>query len=301
MILKQFSDNYDAEFVNLMLDIQNLMENFCKSDKLKINSWAKILCIPTMNVEFKKNRNLYAIKLLDNVVNGKLEEPFTKFVKDKELKKLNPILVKTQLTSTFLNLIKKYENNENYLNNQIYEEDNYNTYINKEAKNSTKSNYNNCYKKIQKDNNLRNKTLYLDYDNQFLLVPMANKRSKSSTKFHTGKNKNGNNKICFDNNNNYDVNCNFSYEDDLRPSDILLLKNFGNLPYKNKSNVKNFKNTIKYNKYEKLKLKSLVDNLNEQRIKNNSIILNQAKEIDKMKQKICLLQKRIKRIYDLQK
>ena len=50
MILKKFKDNYDAEFVNLMLEIQNLIENFSKSDKLKINSWAKILCVPTKNI-----------------------------------------------------------------------------------------------------------------------------------------------------------------------------------------------------------------------------------------------------------
>ena len=53
MILKKFNDDYDAEFVNLMLDIQERIDNFCKSDKLKINSWAKVLCIPTINVEFK--------------------------------------------------------------------------------------------------------------------------------------------------------------------------------------------------------------------------------------------------------
>ena len=109
MILKKFKDNYDSEFVNLMLEVERLLENFSKSDKLKINSWAKKLCIPTMNIEFKKNRNLYAIKLLDNVFNGKLEEPFTKFSKDREIKLLDPIIVKTQLTSAFLNYIKEFE------------------------------------------------------------------------------------------------------------------------------------------------------------------------------------------------
>ena len=117
MILKKFQDNYDAEFVKLMLEIQKLIENFSKSDKLKINSWAKKLCVPTMNNEFKKNRNLYAIKLLDNVINGKLEDPFTKFAKEKEIKLLDAILVKTQLTNTFLNYIKNLEEEENIYNN----------------------------------------------------------------------------------------------------------------------------------------------------------------------------------------
>ena len=105
MILKAFKDNYDAEFVKLMMEVQNLLDDFCKSDKLKINSWTKKLCIQTINIEFKKNRNLYAIKLLYNFCNGKLEEPFTKFAKDKEIKLLDPILVKTQLTNKFLNYI----------------------------------------------------------------------------------------------------------------------------------------------------------------------------------------------------
>ena len=34
MILKTFKDNYDAEFVKLMVEVQNLIDDFCKSDKL---------------------------------------------------------------------------------------------------------------------------------------------------------------------------------------------------------------------------------------------------------------------------
>ena len=136
MILKTFKDNYDAEFVKLMIEVQNLIDDFCKSDKLKINSWAKKLCIPTINIEFKKNRNLYAIKLLDNVCNGKLEEPFTKFAKDKEIKLLDPILVKTQLTKNFLNYIKQLEENEN-----IYNNPNINNYDYMNKKEKFNSNY----------------------------------------------------------------------------------------------------------------------------------------------------------------
>ena len=131
MILKTFKDNYDSEFIKLLLEIQKLSENFSKSDKLKINSWAKKLCIPTMNIEFKKNRNLYAIKLLDNIFNNRFEEPFTKFAKDKELKLLDPILVKTQLSNSFLNYIKDFEEDINIYNNP-------NTYDNKKFKKKEK-------------------------------------------------------------------------------------------------------------------------------------------------------------------
>ena len=296
MILKKFNDNYDAEFVNLMLDIQNLIQDFCKSDKLKINSWAKILCVPTINIEFKKNRNLYAIKLLDNVLNGKLEDPFNKFAKDKELKKLNPILVKTQLTPKFLKEIKKFESNDNYLHLENPDSFEFNNPYNKEIPNSNritkKNTQNNFYKNNLQRKNFQNKKLLVDYDNQFLLIPGGHKRSKSSYKVSKIKLDDGN--YIF--NNNYDMNGN-----NLRPSDILLIKNFGNFPYRNNSHLLDFRNNYKYNRYEKYKLKSIADRLNYQRLENNEIILNQKNEIDKLKRKISQMQLKIKKIYDSQK
>ena len=279
MIVKKFKDNYDAEFVNLMLDIQRLIGNYSKSDKLKINSWAKILCVPTINIEFKKNRNLYAIKLLDNVLNGKLEEPFDKFVKEKELKKISPILVKAELTQLFINYIKKYESGENYLyyENPDYMSFNENNRTNKISKSNTQKNF---YKKNMKRNNSQNKKIYFDYDNQFLLVPTNHKRSKSSYKMTKYRDNNG--KFKQKNNNNIIIN-NIMNGSDLRPSDILLIRNFGNFPYKNYSDLMNLKNNYGNNKYERYRLKSIINNLNEQRLENNDIILSQKKEIDKLK------------------
>ena len=306
MILKKFNDNYDAEFVNLMLDVQNLIQDFCKSDKLKINSWAKILCVPTVNIEFKKNRNLYAIKLLDNVLNGKLEEPFNKFAKEKELKMLDPIIVKTQLTSKFLDEIKKYEyiDYENYLNNpnpyfnDLNSYDSNENYRNKlQNKNMRQKSDKKIYKNNSKNKNI-NKKLYVDYDNQFLLLPANHKRSKSSYKIprvNPNYNPKYNNYYLNSNNNDYDLN-----RRELTPSDILLIKNFGNLPYRNNSNLMELRNP-RYNRYEKFKLKNIVDALNEQRLENIGIILNQKKEIDDLKKRISLMQLKIKKIYNSQK
>ena len=311
MIVKKFNDNYDAEFVNLMLDVQSMIENFCKSDKLKINSWAKILCVPTINIEFKKNRNLYAIKLLDNVLNGKLEDPFNKFARDKELKMLDPILVKTQLTSKFLNEIKKYEYNdyEYYLTNpnpafndlNQYDRDENFGKFGKKAKNVIKrqKSQNNFYKNNSKNKNLNlNKKVYVDYDNQFLLLPANHKRSKSSykiPKINPNFIPNYNNYYLNSGGNDYDLN-----RRELTPSDILLIKNFGNLPYKNNSNLMELRNHG-YNRYEKFKLKNIADALNEQRLENIGIILNQKKEIDELKKRISLMQLKIKKIYNSQK
>jgi hypothetical protein len=295
MILKKFNDDYDAEFVNLMLDIQERIDNFCKSDKLKINSWAKVLCIPTINVEFKKNRNLYAIKLLDNVLNGKLEDPFNKFAKDKELKTISPILVKTQLSDKFLNEIQKYQSSDNILRyeNQNYAEFNPRNHLNEKLDKAKKSNtVKNFNQRDNRRKNTLNKKLYVDYDNQFLLVPSCQKRNNSfykTPKFRTNDSPYVNNYF------NYDLN-----EQGLRPSDILLIKNFGNLPYKNKSNFLNLK-SYKFGNYEKYKLKSIIDILNDQRQENNEIILSQKSEIDKLKRKISSMQLKVKRIYDAQK
>ena len=106
-------------------------------------------------------------------------------------------------------------------------------------------------------------------------------------------------------NNNYFINGNENEnnlnDQELRPSDILLIKNFDNLPYKNKSNLLNLKYNSNYNKFEKFKLKSLIDRLNDQRLQNIEIIMNQKNEIDKLKKQISQIQLKIKKIYDSQK
>ena len=281
MILKKFKDNYDAEFVHLMIEIENLLENFSKSDKLKINSWAKVLCVPTMNVEFKKNRNLYAIKLLDNVFNGKLEEPFTKFVKDKELKLFDPILVKTQLSRTFLNYIKKLEEDENIYNNP--NTINYN-YLDKKSKLGIK---NNKKKKLINENDKKGEkytskrdNFGIDYYNQLLLAPFRHKRSITSYKI-SKKNINERN---FEKNN-------------LNPSDLLLMSNYNNFPYRKKSEIMELRGNI-YNKYEKYKLKNIAEMLELQRQENDEIILFNKNEIEKLKKRISLMSFKLKNIYD---
>ena len=292
MILKTFKDNYDAEFVKLMVEVQNLIDDFCKSDKLKINSWAKKLCIPTINIEFKKNRNLYAIKLLDNVCNGKLEEPYTKFAKDKEIKLLDPILVKTQLTKKFLNYIKQLEENENIYNNPNI--NNYD-YMNKKEKLRNKSQKKKSLIQIIKGENKqkgqqKTKNNYaIDYYNQILLSPF---RQRSKTAYKT---KNNNNK--------YEIN---NKQNNFYPSDILLMNNYNNFPYPKKSDImelkqiKQLKGNNQYNKYEKLKLKNIVSMLKIQQRENNEIILNNQNEIGKLKKRVSLMSIKLKKIFDLQ-
>ena len=284
MILKKFQDNYDAEFVKLMLEVQKLIENFSKSDKLKINSWAKKLCVPTMNNEFKKNRNLYAIKLLDNVINGRLEDPFTKFAKEKEIKLLDAILVKTQLTNTFLNYIKNLEEEENIYNNP--NNTNY-QYMEKKNKPRSKTNKKNNLiksdikdKKIPKKYNSKN-NFRIDYYDQILLTPFRHKRNNTSYKI--SNNMNG-------------MNLN---KDNLSPSDILLMSNYNNFPYRKKSDIMELRG-YKYNRYEKYKLKNIAEMLEIQRQANNEIISQNKNEIGKLKKKLSLMSLKLKNIYEQQ-
>ena len=295
MILKAFKDNYDAEFVKLMMEVQNLLDDFCKSDKLKINSWAKKLCIPTINIEFKKNRNLYAIKLLDNVCNGKLEEPFTKFAKEKEIKLLDPILVKTQLTNKFLNYIKLLEEDENIYNNPNI--NNYN-YINSKDKLRNKSQKKKSLIQLIKQENKtkrrqqnKNNNFAIDYYNQIILSPF---RQRSKT-FYKAKNININKHDNNKNENNIKLS-NFN------PSDILLMNNYDNFPYRKKSEIMELKPKTYngYNKYEKYKLRNIVSMLKIQRRENNEIILNNQNEIGKLKKRLSLMSVKLKKIFELQ-
>ena len=284
MILKKFQDNYDAEFVKLMLEVQKLIENFSKSDKLKINSWAKKLCVPTMNNEFKKNRNLYAIKLLDNVINGKLEDPFTKFAKEKEIKLLDAILVKTQLTNTFLNYIKNLEEEENIYNNP--NNTNY-QYMEKKNKPRSKTNKKNNLiksdikdKKIPKKYNSKN-NFRIDYYDQILLAPFRHKRNNTSYKISNN------------------MNGMYLNKDNLSPSDILLMSNYNNFPYRKKSDIMELRG-YKYNRYEKYKLKNIAEMLEIQRQANNEIISQNKNEIGKLKKKLSLMSLKLKNIYEQQ-
>ena len=116
--IKIFDSKYDNEFVGLLNEIGIRLPNFNKQDKLKIKSWISLLTIPCNTTDTKKNRNLYAIKLINQMINGKLEEPFTKYANGlNDLKWLSPIDIKAELTKKFFEEID-FNKIENYGINQ---------------------------------------------------------------------------------------------------------------------------------------------------------------------------------------
>lgn len=97
-----FINRYDIEFIGLLNEISNRLVYFKKEDHLKIKSWINILSGPHQTEKEKQNRNLYAIKLLNQMVNGKLKIPFINYCKTNKLKQLLPIDIKGELTQKFL-------------------------------------------------------------------------------------------------------------------------------------------------------------------------------------------------------
>ena len=97
-----FESKYDNEFIGLLNEIAIRFDKFNKCDILKIKSWINLLMMPCKSDVDKKNRNLYAILLINQMVNGKLDEPFIKFANSyNDLKQLSPANIKSILTKKF--------------------------------------------------------------------------------------------------------------------------------------------------------------------------------------------------------
>lgn len=101
-----FENKYDNEFIGLLNEIGIRLSKFSRSDVMKIKSWIDVFMVPVDAQESKKNRNLHAIKLINQMISGRLEEPFTKFAKNiHDMKYLSPIEVRAELTKKFFSEI----------------------------------------------------------------------------------------------------------------------------------------------------------------------------------------------------
>jgi hypothetical protein len=299
----KFLDKYDKDFVNLMIEIQNRIEDFSKSNKLKINSWAKSLCLPTNNIAWKKNRNLYAIKLLDNILNGKLEKPFTKFADDGEnLPMLDPILVKSQLTNKVKEVISNVHPDtqiQNFLNSNfhIMEPDLYDNYNNDMNNNFLPPQPQIIHSKTP--NNLNNKILY---NKNKLMNEQLNNINYRNIRTSGGE--------YYDNNyDEYigDEDDDANYEGAMDELDVnqfnkgdkLLQKNYFNFNQKLSKEPGFYTKTNPYSyASEKSKLESTIVFLeNESKIKSQ-IINQQNNDINQLKKRLSELEKKFKIIFN---
>ena len=134
---ENITDEYDKEFITLMLTIEQKSDILNKYDKLRIKNWCKKLCQVTNNVEWKKNRNLHAICILDSILNEHFEEPYNKFPPEGSVPILNKALVKSKLSKKFFEEALKMQSEE-----QQEQNDN-NENINKQQFENNKNNIQN--------------------------------------------------------------------------------------------------------------------------------------------------------------
>ena len=184
--IKIFDSKYDNEFVGLLNEIGIRLPNFNKQDKLKIKSWISLLTIPCNTTDTKKNRNLYAIKLINQMINGKLEEPFTKYANGlNDLKWLSPIDIKAELTKKFFeeidfNKIENYGINQQkiFLENhpdiaeKIRNSQSNKNNINTEYNQYSQNNFNNNINDLENydENNTSNENRFYPEENNFYNV-----------------------------------------------------------------------------------------------------------------------------------
>ena len=65
----------------MMLEIDKRYQmdrKMSKQEKIRVEQWSRKLCQVTKNTQWKRNRNLYAMWLLDMLLNKNLVKPFTK-------------------------------------------------------------------------------------------------------------------------------------------------------------------------------------------------------------------------------
>jgi len=87
------------------------MKDMDKHTKIRIQTWCKKFCQITNNINWKKNRNLHALNLLDMILNEHFEEPYNKFPPEGPLPFLSVSVVKSKLSPKIFNFSKLVLNN----------------------------------------------------------------------------------------------------------------------------------------------------------------------------------------------
>ena len=233
----QITDEYDREFIALITDIEQRCRKLDKHDKLRIESWCKKLCQVTNNIEWKKNRNLHAISLLDMILNNRFEEPYNKFAPEGPIPVLSKTLVKSRLSTKFWKATQRIYDAVNNGNNVNYEEDMY-------------QQPQNMMMPPQQVNENKFEREFENYPvNQQIRNPAV---ANGQQKLKSNKNKyfQNNNMI---NNNDYQGNNNNATNEELQNMKNLILKLQNDLAQKD--------NIIQNQKEEKLRLTKRVDEL----------------------------------------
>ena len=134
-----------------------------KQKRLRINAWCKKFFQVVNNVEWRKNRNLHAICLLDMVLNNRYEEPYNKFPADGPLPLLSKPIVISKLSKKFW-LFSQYLRNEEILSNGPSLEGN---------ENNLNNNYNNFEEKKYEEQIPQNNIGYMKMKKDIKIRPKS--------------------------------------------------------------------------------------------------------------------------------
>lgn len=102
-------DDFDKEYLILLEEIESRLDTIKKHDLLRIVAWIKKLNQITSNKEWKKNRNLHALFMLDMILNNSFEEPYNKFPPEQHVPILSKSVVKSKLSGKFNNVLVPLE------------------------------------------------------------------------------------------------------------------------------------------------------------------------------------------------
>jgi len=183
----EIKDEFDLEFGLLIREIENFIFSytFDKSIRIRINNWCKKLSQVSNNLEWKKNRNLHAINILNMLINGRMEEPYNKNPDDRPLQILSKTIVKSKLTAKFWESVKHIYNSILVNNEKKEKKKNCKSPPNKKVNNNINRNTLNTkgMKKYWSNNNIHNsnniKVNNINKNNKF-----NSKRVKTPTMMH---------------------------------------------------------------------------------------------------------------------
>lgn len=248
-----------------------------KYNRLRIESWCKKFCQVSNNQEWKKNRNLHAISLLDMIINQRIEEPYKKFPPSGPLPQLSKTLVKSKLTKKFWESTRHiYDESAPKENKELEKE------IEKPVSNLFKNNKNN---KSKKSFNINYNNLIKSYNDENANILLKSKTSNTfmNSKNNSGKKSSNKGKIIIDSSNNLR-----SQNRKIRAKTPTMNNNLGNIDTKkNNENMYKSKNIERDN----VELKKILLKLENELQKKDEIIGSQKEEIKKLKKRVETLEK----------
>ena len=229
--------------INKNIGIDQFSQESDKHTRLRIESWCKKLCQVTNNYEWRKNRNLHAICLLDMILNNRFEEPYNKFPGDGPVPLLSKPTIKSKLSKKFW-LYSQYLENQLLINNEdeFSSSDNYDNNNNINYINNN-NNMGNINKKNFKINYRRPKTSEIKLNNKNMNKININNNENRNIKKKNNKYQNNKNEIDEINKLNdiiYNLQCELNRQDFIIKNQINEKKKLQKRIYELEKVLKNF-------------------------------------------------------------